>query len=279
MTKREEATPARRKLRDLAGDPRFISGVYNYCDRWCERCPLTSRCLVFATEREDDAGDPASRDINNQAFWRRLEGIFREANEMLEEMMKEHGIKIDPEDLAAEAVEEERRHRETWSHPCAVAASAYAKSVTAWIETASPLFQERAKALESQHRMGLPGADPEGDALRLQDAAEVIQWYQHQIAVKLMRAIRSAGREEERDDDMDIALQCSDADGSAKVALLGIDRSVAAWAELLRQMPDEQDRILPLLASLGRLRRDLETIFPRARAFLRPGFDTGEVLS
>ena len=26
----------------------FIVGIFNYCDRWCERCPLTSRCLVFA---------------------------------------------------------------------------------------------------------------------------------------------------------------------------------------------------------------------------------------
>ena len=29
----------------------FIVGVYNYCDRWCERCPLTSRCRVFAEEQ------------------------------------------------------------------------------------------------------------------------------------------------------------------------------------------------------------------------------------
>ena len=40
----------RRSLKELAGDPQFISGVYNYCDRWCERCPLTSRCFVYATE-------------------------------------------------------------------------------------------------------------------------------------------------------------------------------------------------------------------------------------
>jgi len=58
--------PARRKLKDLAVDPRFISGVYNYCDRWCERCPLTSRCLTYTMEREEDVGDPASRDITNR---------------------------------------------------------------------------------------------------------------------------------------------------------------------------------------------------------------------
>ena len=28
-----------------AEDPKYISGIYNYCDRWCERCRFTSRCL------------------------------------------------------------------------------------------------------------------------------------------------------------------------------------------------------------------------------------------
>jgi hypothetical protein len=32
----------------------FIPGVYNYCDRWCERCPFTGRCRVFADEAEHE---------------------------------------------------------------------------------------------------------------------------------------------------------------------------------------------------------------------------------
>ena len=35
---------AEKRLRGLTRDPRSISGIYNYCDRWCERCPMTSRC-------------------------------------------------------------------------------------------------------------------------------------------------------------------------------------------------------------------------------------------
>jgi hypothetical protein len=82
-----------------------------------------------------------------------------------------------------------------------------------------------------------------------------------------------------RDDEIDIGLDHSDADGSAKVALIGIDRSLAAWSEMLRQLPNEEDQILPLLAALSRLRRDIEATFPDARAFIRPGFDTGDVVA
>ena len=27
----------KRKLKELAGSDRFVPGIYNYCDRWCER--------------------------------------------------------------------------------------------------------------------------------------------------------------------------------------------------------------------------------------------------
>ena len=57
----------------------------------------------------------------------------------------------------------------------------------------------------------------------------------------------------------------------------GMDRSVAGWAEVLRQLPDEDDRILPLVLALGRLRCVVEATFVHARDFIRPGFDTGEV--
>ena len=57
----------------------FIVGVYNYCDRWCERCLLTSRCRVFAEEQrlsfEMQAGgsaDPcAARCSRRLRRWRR----------------------------------------------------------------------------------------------------------------------------------------------------------------------------------------------------------------
>src|SRR5678816_2131779 len=74
----------RRTLTDLANNPDLISGIYNYCDRWCERCPLTSRCLVYATEKEDD-DSAQTHDLTNEAFWRKLGSIFQETREMIVE--------------------------------------------------------------------------------------------------------------------------------------------------------------------------------------------------
>jgi hypothetical protein len=258
----------RRSLKELAQDPRFIPGIHNYCDRWCERCPLTSRCLVFAAEQQDEAEEPASRDIRNQAFWERLQSHLAEATEILQEMMAEHGLALDPADVEPEADRTRGRVEAAAQDPAAAAARAYARAVDEWFEAAPPVFRERAAALEHQLDLGLAPAEAEAAVRRLQDAVEVVRWYQHQIVVKLMRAIGSAQEDE--------ALDSGDADGSAKVALIGMDRSITAWAELLRQLPDEEDRILPFLHDLSRLRREVERTFPGARTFVRPGFDTGE---
>jgi len=58
-------------LKQSVKDPDCIPGIYNYCDRWCERCAFTSRCLTFKQSKEK-FGDPDTSDINNAAFWEKL---------------------------------------------------------------------------------------------------------------------------------------------------------------------------------------------------------------
>jgi len=74
----------RERLKKLAADKRLIPGIYNYCDRWCERCPQTHRCLNFSIG-EEEFSDPQTRDIRNEAFWKKLSEIFGETLEMLRE--------------------------------------------------------------------------------------------------------------------------------------------------------------------------------------------------
>ncbi len=54
------------QLKKLAKDPKFISGIYNYCDRWCERCAFTfyfifsvSSVLSVAKKSEASVAEPA----------------------------------------------------------------------------------------------------------------------------------------------------------------------------------------------------------------------------
>jgi len=250
----------------------FIDGIFNYCDRWCERCPFTQRCRLFADERKVWGDAPAeARDPQNQAFWDKLHGVFDKTFAMLEDMLRERGIELSDFDMEAAQEEMERSDARRYSNALFKTGEAYAGKVEKWFKKHEVLFKRKGKELIKQIRLGLEGPDPEVVAQRLQDAVDVVHWYQFQIAVKLNRA---ADRDDEEDDPEMAKIEQYDSDGSAKVALIGIDRSVAAWAELRELLPDHRDTILDFLALLAKLRRDTEAAYPNARAFVRPGFDT-----
>lgn len=253
----------RRTLTELAANPDLISGIYNYCDRWCERCPFTSRCLLYATEQEDQDDSPESRDIENAAFWDRLGRIFHETRQMITEWAEEAGVELTQID--EEAVENSRKQRKAASrHGLARAGKKYASDVTDWFKELAETICER--DLPPDH------LDPE-QSQQFEQAADVIHWYQYQIAVKSIRALSSRSSEAEEIDDPDFELYLKDSDGSAKVALVGIDRSISAWRMMQLALPERAESIVSLILQLERLRQQVEKEFPDARSFIRPGFD------
>jgi len=254
-------------LLKLAADPKYIPGIYNYCDRWCERCPFTSRCLnCELVERQ--FGDLEENDQFNAAFWQRFSEMLHDTLELVRETARERGIDLDAIERGSGDRGDDVDERSPAVHLIAHASKHYAASVADWFDFNAGLFAEKEWEL-NQIRSATPGSDPSAEAVSINDATEIVQWYQHQIHVKLRRAIEIARNEEEDADDG----FPKDSDGSAKVALIGLDRSIAAWKMLLACFPGQQQPILHFIASLESIRRRVEAQFPHARAFVRPGFD------
>lgn len=256
------------RLKKLAEDPKFIQGIYNYCDRWCERCPFTSRCLNFALG-EEDFGDLEDQDLDNEAFWKKLSETFQVTLELLEEAAEEQGIDLNAVDIE-EYQEQERLNDElARNHECSRAAKLYSEMVSDWLDSARDLFAQEEDEMHLTESLELDDTIPDEKDTGLMEAVEVVGWYQHQIYVKLMRAIRG-----ELEDEPEILDEYpKDSDGSAKVALIGIDRSIAAWGEIRNRFPHRSNQIIDILVHLEQLRRKVEKTFPEARAFIRPGFD------
>jgi hypothetical protein len=257
------------QLKKLAKDPKFISGIYNYCDRWCERCAFTSQCMNYALS-EDEFDSPESKDITNKAFWDKLGEIFKVTFEMLQETADEMGLDLDAIDHEEAAKHEEKVHEIVENQPYTKAAFAYADMVDDWFKSNKGLVENKAEELLSLAQAQIPGTRPDHDALKIQDCLEIVRWYQHQIYVKLCRAASGIIRGELEDNEY----SPQDANGSAKVAIIGIERSIAAWGGLLHQFPDQENPILDLLVNLKKLLRQVDAAFPDARAFARPGLDT-----
>ena len=254
---------------ELAGDPRFISGIYNYCDRWCERCSFSSRCLTYAIDSED-SNNPSSRDLHNKIFWEKLHAIFRQTAEMLNELASEMGM--DLTSLDKESLSESASHQidEADNHELVRASRQYIQMADEWLESEYPLFEQKEDELNSLLEIGIDETRIHSEADSIHDAVEVIRWYKHQIYVKLKRALTQSDFINEEQENVIFE---SDSIGSAKVALIGIDRSIGAWGKLQNHFPERTDSILDILVHVDRLRRRVEKLFPQARNFKRPGFD------
>ena len=268
-----------KRLKQLAANPKHIPGVYNYCDRWCERCPLTARCLTFSMEQEQKRDDPEGHDLDSQKFWKSLSDNYKLVFEMIAEDCEERGI--DFAEIQREAEDEaikeklDRRRRRRREHPLVLDGNRYMQASMAWFKQHDGLFKAKGEELISELNMDLPGgANPETVARDLIDAVEVIRWYHMFIGVKIARAVGHDGLDDEGPDEGQDGPN-TDALGSAKIALIAMDRSLAAWARLRAHLSDDSDAIIDLLVQLDRLRKKVETHFPTARAFVRPGWDDG----
>jgi len=255
-------------IKKLAKNKDFISGIYNYCDRWCERCAFTLRCMNFAMTRQY-ADDPETSDITNEKFWQSLSEIFKTTREMLEESAEEMGIDLDTIDFEEASREEGIKDKIVKNHECCRVAKKYGKMVTEFFESEySPSLQVVGKE-ETKNAAELPKIDRPDGLATLDEMTEIIYWYQHFIYIKLMRSIHGT-----LGDTPEILEEFpKDSDGSAKVALIAIDRSMAAWGRMYDYFPAHRDQILDIIKLLDSLRTRVEKIFPEARNFVRPGFD------
>lgn len=247
-------------IKELSGNPELIPGIYNYCDRWCERCAFTARCMNFAF-REEQFPESGSRDIRNDRFRQKLSGTFRTIHELLEGFLTEDTVDLDttsPLDLAEE--HERTQPEPPENHVCSRAAEQYRKMLDEWFDArGNQLMDESHRA--SKHTEGIAG---------LKDSLEILHWYQEQIYAKIIRAVSGQIDERSRNHSDE---NPKDSDGSAKVALLGIERSIPAWMALREHWPEYKDESIDFLVHLDRLRKNIEHHFPGARDFIRPGFD------
>ena len=196
---------------EYAKDPKYISGIYNYCDRWCERCQFTSRCLNCALVGEQ-FGDLQKIDAFNEEFWEKFSEMLQNVFVMVKEMAKEEGIDVDSMDTENcfdnGEIREENALTEIISH----LSKKYAKSVDDWFDSKEYLFFQKEDEMKKIRLMS-SRKNPAQEAADINDAIEIIRWYQYQIHVKLVRACESALEELTDCDDFP-----KDSDGSAKVA-------------------------------------------------------------
>lgn len=228
----------------------YIEGIFNYCDRWCERCAFTSRCRSFAFENklmEASNEDNKNKDAILKLFESFFDEIFPEEDspDFFEVLQPEEISEFNWSDISENKSENKAKESCLFK-----ATQAYANDTYKWVD----LYQNELICHETDGKKSVT------------EAVEVIRRYAFFISAKLLRAINN-------DDISEIAVN-SDENGSAKVALISINRSIAAWCIIRSTFKGDKHMSAKLIGQLISIRRAAEQAFPRAMEFIRPGFDT-----
>ena len=251
-------------------DPKFIDGIFNYCDRWCERCYFTSRCRVF-----EQVGQltPEEMDISNKKFWDTISKNLNNAKQLLYEAAEKHGFDI--EKLTKTEFKEFEENQKQIRKK--IKESELDKLTKEYIRLANEWLNNNEHIREIQNnvlqQMDL-GIQSDKETLSyvqaIKDCLEIVQWYLFMIAIKFSRAL--SGKLEDDGWEEANGFQ-KDSDGSAKVAILSTQRTFDAWLKLFELLPDEEQNLIPILGLLQKILKKGEEDFPNAKNFIRPGFD------
>jgi len=265
-------------------EEKFIPGIYNYCDRWCERCLYTDRCRTVAMEKvlvkkvEEEERRKKSME-ENKKFWNQIDKAVSEAAETYDEFilsekkdsLSELKFLFDDEEEedAAEAMKDFKETvKKVENHLLSKVAFQYENAVRKWFGERKKILQIIYERDSEKTMVKYPGIDDKLILKQLSDTVNVIHWYQIQVGIKIQRALTSI-YEEETDDDFFEGIP-KDSDGSAMVALKGIERSLGAWNLLYKILDSENESIAPFITLLFLLRAELVKLFPGATTFQWP---------
>lgn len=238
-----------------------IDFISSYCDRWCERCAFTQRCSAYAVDIATGMceGDFAAGlqlaigappPTNTSEEERRAEFV---------ELLREFEATLPTEaEMARIAEDLDERRRQIDESPIGSLLQVVSRMAQRWLD---------AHGQQSGRAGGV-----------VADAVEVIGRDCYLIEAKLRRALggrydaeQLADNDDEDEDDEDEDGVQTDWNGSAKVALISIARSAAAWTTVARVSGDVEAEALA--EQLRHLQQEVERGFPDAWKFVRPGFD------
>ena len=261
------------KLTEKAKDPKYIPGIYNYCDRWCERCAFTSKCLNYS-QLDDKNLLHKDFDTDNEEFWDELSDIYKETIQLIYDVAEEQGIDlnaVDEEDVELEMQKRKSLKEAATKKNYIKLAKKYIVIGRNWLEKSENDFLNKKEELIKQLELQLPEKDPIKEAKQINNFIEIISWYLHFIYVKFMRA--STSKMNYIEDKEEEFWAKDDSDATAKTALIAVERSISAWAVLLKLFKNNENEILDILVILKKIEKSAKNEFPDAMKFIRPGLD------
>ncbi len=258
-----------------------ISGIYNYCDRWCEKCTYTNRCLLFKQEaereikhilRDENKNDPdiLAKDLKDdlQEAFEHINKFMDEEDEQYEEFEMDD-FEDDDDDEAGfekEFFEEEISDEERPStflknadNPLILLSENLFKDFYNYYDRLKLKFPDE---LEEKNLQSL-----------LQQNLDILGWHTPQLHVKIRMSYWNKHKLSKSKDPEFAEIDEEMLNVSSRIAFIGIEKCITALNFLYQQKPEVQAETKFILNTVIQIKNIFIEEFPDAQTYKRPYFD------
>jgi len=236
----------------------YIPSIFNYCDRWCERCDFTSQCRTYDMGRE--LGVRPSQHFTSVELWKFLQQSFYKNKTLLQQLIDEDGTDWHFfQQKETTSLGKHKGHLFGEKNSITQSSAILHRLAKDYVNKYHTWRKANEDLLEKSHEQ------PE----RISDIIEVIGWYGFFISAKVARAISGLSDEAYLKEE---PIQ-NDMNGSAKIAIIALERSMAAWIIFMKKFPNQKEDAIDMLSTLAPLWQGLQIEFPNYKDFIRPGLD------
>lgn len=255
---------------------KLIPGIFNYCDRCCERCDYRDRCRLFQTETErniqnilndEDPNDPniVARDIKESLedamamleAQMEIEGISKEDLEDTEDEDSKYFVD-DIDDEQSEVTESGKIVRTP--HPLALLADNFFNDIIAYFNKKKSSFYQGSEDHE-------PANNP------IYKELKILLWYSPQIAVKTRMCVGSKALLENLEDEDDIEFENEMMNVNSRIVFTGMEKCLTSLLKIFDLEQEHTGELLALLAAIKKMKDEFAAEFPAVYTFKRPYFD------
>lgn len=284
----------------------LILSIHNYCDRWCERCAFTDRCVRYALEgglfddaaRRDEHSVILTQEIrvvvDGILYGRIIDHDLSDYDPELDEALRDHDKKVEIlddttiddelEDMLEDIGDEDwefddeelEEMEEAWAERIEFNILARRHPLAAMAERYMDDCRDWLVAcahdplptLQHFEARCAQGFLPGNASVYYARLSGSIEIVARYFGLLHVRLTRAmtGTLSGHLVDDEDMY-------GSLKISLLLLDRSIDAWKELHALIPEHETFIVSALRQLNGIRSLLERHWPDARAYKRPKLD------
>ncbi|BDQ03617.1 hypothetical protein [Ignavibacterium sp.] len=240
----------------------FIPGIYNYCDRWCEKCNYTDRCRLFQSDAEKNIQHILDDKNPNdpEVVMKDVEENLNLAMQMLMEKLEE--MNIDPEDIKSGELPPEPDFN---SYQINNLAEDFTKSMNE--------MEEIFDYYNPQINEAVITGNLTNELKEIQESLSVLGWYSPQVFVKTKRLIHA--HEDylaEKDEDFKEANE-EELYVTGKLLYIAVTNCLSALNNLHEHCPEFNNQILNQIILLTKIKDELLKMYPEIPQYKRPYFD------